>query len=445
MSVSGQYEPRSDVGQLDATQWDSLLVPHEGHDLWFKPEAKGASFLEPNAVTIIKDRGVLKVKSVSDEGDHLVVENDRVVLEDFIENGTVSFSGSMAFDTPFEDYDSDLDVVDNAPSGDATDDTSADDGAATQLASATLPTSLYPAVFPTPDSTKTTTPGAALYQSAKDVVLDGWKVDKTVSSVSGNGDDLQYDITLTKPSGVFDGSIHIAGKINNLKTAFNAEIQNHMPTSRNFDVSTSGEADFSWAIHLNEGSASYNKIIKPGVTYRYQFFVQGVPLVLRISLPFAVIIAATGKGSVTTGKVHVTYTTDGGVSIEDATGSSNASGTGDAAFDSDQGTVTVGPGAFGFVSTLPKIEFGVGVEGLFATGASFTNVVTAIVQSAGAIGGSPCASIDATLEGKLGFFVDSNVILLGQILKKGFFLVKLVNGDLSHSIYKPTRHYTVCF
>ena len=443
MDVSAQYDLRSDVQQIDTAQWDSLLVAHQGPDLWFTPDARGASFLEPGAVTVIKDRGVLKVKSVSDEGDHLVVTNGDVVLEDFIENGSVSITGQTQFNTPFEDSDSDLYVINNGASTDdtGTSDAGADD-AGTGNTTGTQPTSVHLMDAPAPAASaspiKWDSWPKTIFNNVKDVFLDGWKVEKKV--ITGNGDDLQYDITLTKPTGNFAATIHVSGKINNLQSKFIAEIQNHLLNSQTSTIKTSGEADLSWTVTLNDGSVGYNKLLFPGATYPYQFSAGGIPMVLRVGTNFGVIIGATGKGSVTTGKVHVTYQTDGGFQIANAAADSDANGTGNATFDPDQGTLTVGPGYFGLVVTLPKIDIGVGVDKLFVAGAKFTNMATVIQGAEGAIGGSLCAATDTTLTGTISLLVDGNVWAKASSL--GATITGALTGNtLKKNLWNPTWHH----
>ena len=113
-AASGNIELRSDVKQMDAAAWDAMVMPHDGPNVWVKLDARGADWLTPGAVTVIKGRGVLKVGSVKEDGDHLVVERVPFDLGEFMENGKIAIQGTTVFDTPFDDDASEFDVRDNA-------------------------------------------------------------------------------------------------------------------------------------------------------------------------------------------------------------------------------------------------------------------------------------------------------------------------------------------
>jgi hypothetical protein len=403
LSAHGDITLRTDVQRLDAATWDALLVPHDGDGLWLRPDAK----LTPGAVVVIPERGVLKVKSITPDGDHLVIEPDQLGFGDFIENGSIRIAGRSSFDAPFDDDESDRRVV-----ATGSDVKTNDFGAAQPAVSRTL----------------------------KGLLTDGWSMEK---NITGDADNLHYDVTVTKSTGGFDASLKASGSITNLTTAFSVDVANHFTTAKTFDVKTAGEADLSWTVRVSEAGTSYAKLVMPGLTYRQPFVLYGIPMVLRVKTGFALIIGATGKNSVTSGTVHVTYSTDGGVTVTQGTnGSSDASGTGDVSFDADHGgTLAIGPAAFGVVATLPKVELGIGIDRLFVAGAYFSNTATSVMKTPGALAGSPCATIDTTFAGRTGVFLDTTDSVPGQIIATG---LDLAQNTLSKKLYEIPRTDHTC-
>jgi hypothetical protein len=423
---SATYDLRADVKKLDATAWDAMVFPHEGPGVWLKLDARGADWLAPGSVVVIKGRGVLKVGKIEEAGDHLVVERVPFDFGEFIENGEIKIAGATQFDTPFEDDPSEFDVRSNGSSPTEGGD-SAPPPAANGPAPQTHPLTVHPLAGGF---------GKNLLDSVKDLGKDGWQVDK---KISGDGNSLHYDVTLTKGSGALYAKLHAVGTLNNLQTAFSVAVQNRVSQPETFDVHTSGDADISWEVGISEGSVGYNKILLPGISYKQAFFLGEVPMVLKVKTGFALIVGATGKNTTSTGKVHVTYSSDGGVQVSSGSGDSNATGSGDTAYADDKGTLAVGPSAFGFVATLPRVEIGVGLESLFVAGTFFSNTSTTIVKSRGAIGGDPCADIDMKFEGNVGVFVDAG--LAGTLLTKG---VEKTGNRLSKKLYDVNRKAATC-
>ncbi|MBX3185970.1 MAG: hypothetical protein KF819_03100 [Labilithrix sp.] len=422
ITASATYDLRSDVKTLDAARWDALVVPHRGPGIWLRLDALGADWLTPGAVTVIKGRGVLKVGSVTQEADHLVVERVPFDLGELIEDGEIAIAGATQFDTPFEEDPSELDVrsskgAEEAPPPEAPE--------APQAGGEIRPRSLQPLGL-----------GRSLLDSAKNLVADGWQIDKRIR---GDGDALHYDITLTKSSGSLYARLHAVGTVENLQTAFRVVVKNRVSEPQTFAVRTSGDADLSWEVGISEGSVGYDKIVLPGISYRQQFFVGEVPMVLKVKSGFAIIVGATGKNTTTTGKVHVRYASDGGVEVTGEGAGSNATGSGETSYADDKGTLAVGPSAFGFVATLPRVELGVGIDGLYVAGAYFSNTSTTIVESQGGVAADPCSRVDTTLEGKLGLFVDAG--RAGKLLTHA---VEATGNKLSKKIYEVKQGATTC-
>jgi hypothetical protein len=420
---SAKYDLRADVKKLDAPAWDAMVAPHDGPGVWLKLDARGADWLAPGSVLVIKGRGVLKVGSVKEENGHLVVEKVPFDFGDFIENGEIKIGGATQFDTPFEEDPSELDVRSNGAAPDEADGEAPANGPTPK----SYPLSLHPlgGGF-----------GKNLLDSAKNLVTDGWQVEK---KITGDGNSLHYDITLTKGSGALYAKLHAVGTMNNLQTAFSVAVQNRISQPETFDVHTSGDADLSWEVGISEGSVGYNKILLPGISYKQQFFVGEVPMVLKVKSGFALIVGATGKNTTSTGKVHVTYSSDGGVQVSSGSGDSNATGTGDTSYADDKGTFAVGPSAFGFVATLPKVELGVGIDSLFVAGTFFSNTTTTIVKSRGAIAGDPCSDIDMKFEGNVGLFADGGVA--ATLLTKG---VEKTGTRVSKKLYDVNKKAATC-
>jgi hypothetical protein len=435
-AASGNIEVRSDVKQLDAATWDAMVMAHDGPHVWVKLDARGADWLTPGTVTVIKGRGVLKVGTVTDGGDHLVVERLPFDLGEFMENGKIAIEGTTIFETPFDDDASEFDVRGNASSmadamtppagaGGVADAPPAAPGAAT-------PQSHPLAVRPLGAGSL----AKSLLDSVKGLAKDGWQVEK---HISGDANALQYDVTITRDTGGLYAKLHAVGTLNDLQTAFSASVQNRVTAPESFDVHATGDADLTWEVGISENSVGYNKLVFPGVSYKQAFLVGDIPMVLKVKTDFAVIVGATGKNSTTTGKVHVHYASDGGVQITGDGGDSNATGNGDTSYADDKGTLTVGPSAFGFVATLPKVELGVGLDSLFVAGTYFSNNSTTIVKSQGGIAASPCANIDMTFTGTVGLFVDAG--FAGKQLTKA---VEKSGQSLSHKIYDVNRQAQTC-
>lgn len=433
-AASGSIELRSDVKQMDAAAWDAMVMPHDGPNVWVKLDARGADWLTPGAVTVIKGRGVLKVGSVTEDGDHLVVVRLPFDLGEFMENGQIAIKGTTVFDTPFDDDASELDVRQSGAA--ATD-------AMPPAAGAPAPSGgVAPAGFAAQSHALSVRPLGAgslaksLLDSVKGLAKDGWQVEK---HISGGANALQYDITISRDTGGLFAKLHAVGTLNDLQTAFSASVQNRVTDPESFDVHATGDADLTWEVGISESSVGYNKLVFPGVSYKQAFLVGEIPMVLKVKTDFAVIVGATGKNSTTTGKVHVHYASDGGVQITGDGGDSNATGNGDTSYADDKGTLTVGPSAFGFVATLPKVELGVGLDSLFVTGTYFSNTSTTIVKSQGGIAADPCANIDMTFTGTVGLFVDAG--FAGKQLTKA---VEKSGQSLSHKIYDVNRQAVTC-
>lgn len=433
IAATSQYELRTGVATLDALRWDALVVPHEGKDLWLRRDAKSAMSLEVGAVTVIKGRGVLKVAKVTEEGDHLHVEQGGVAFSDFIENGSITIAGASTFDTPFEDPTNDVAIW-------SPESTEAD---AEPPAEGSPPGATTPASMIAPFAGAVGSAAAkALFDGSKGVVLDGWHVTK--KSMSTGDQSLHYDIELVKDSGVFEARIHLTGNVKNLTTAFNVAVQNHVTTAQTFDVKTSGEAEMSWAVRVNQGGTGYNKILAPGLSYKQQFLVGDVPMVLKVKSNIGIILGASGANTVTTGRVLITYTSDGGVKVSGNQGTGEGTAEGQVFFDKSQGTLATGPAAFGFVATLPKVDLGVGLDGLFVTGAFFSNSMSSVVTAQGAIAGSPCAKVTTKLAGKVGVFADigDGKGKLGKLLTTGG--AQVAKDLLSRTVYEKERVDVTC-
>ena len=420
---------RTDVRHVDPAAWDALLVPHQGHGLWLKPEAKSSVALDVGAVTVIKGRGVLKVGAVRQDGDHLVVEQGALAFQDFIENGDIAIAGTTIFDTPFTDFASDLDVT----TPEHTNETS------TAPSTPAADGGLAPASFAVAPRAFSTGKEKSLFDAAGDFVLDGWHVDK--QSASSGDDKLHYEITLTKTSGAFDAKIRLVGNVSGLGTKFNVSVHDHLTSQQTFDVKTSGDAELSWAVRISQGGTGYNKIIAPGATYHQQFFLGEIPMVLKIKTSVGIILGASGANTTTTGKVKLTYSSDSGVHVAGQNGGGEGTADSDLAFDGDQGTLATGPAAFGFVTVLPQVDLGVGIDELFVTGARFSNSISSVVTARGAVALSPCADITTKLTGKVGLFVDVTDSLAGQAISTGAALAK---GLLSRTVYEKQRDDRTC-
>jgi hypothetical protein len=426
---------------MDGATWDSLLLPHEGRGLWFKPEAKRALKLDVGAVTVIKGRGVLKVGKVTEAGDHLVVEQGPVAFQDFIENGEIAIAGAMKFDAQFTDSPSDLEV--RTPESSEPQPAPGDDAGAAQP-SGNPTTGTKPASFLAPLGEGPLTPyvpGASksLFDGAKELLLEGWHVEK--QSVASGDDSLHYDITLTKNSGAFDAKIHIAGNVKGLGTKFKVTVRDHVTAQQTFDVKTSGDAELSWAVRISKGGTGYNKIVFPGLSYKQQLWVGEVPMVVKLKSSVGIILGGSGANTTTTGKVKLSYTSDGGVKISGKEGAGNGDADGNVAFEKEQGTLATGPAAFGFVATLPKVDIGVGLDGLFVTGAFYSNSMSSVVTARGAVALSPCANITTKVSGKVGLFVEVTDSAAGQIISTGAHLAKDL---LSRTVYEKSREDVTC-
>ena len=414
MVSNAKYDLRADTASVDTAAWDAMVVPHDGADVWLKLEAKDSPWLAPGSVVVIKGRGVLKVASVREDGDHLVVEKTPVDYSDFIENGSIDIHGATAFDQKFQEDPSDFGVASN---GEAPVENSAPADVA-------------------PQSLHTLGLGKSLLDGLKDLVTDGWKVEK---HISGDGNALHYDITLSKSRGALVANVHAVGNVNNLQTAFSVAVQNHVTDQQTFDVHTSGDADITWEVGISEGSVGYNKLVLPGISYKQQFFVGEIPMVLKVKSGFAIIIGATGKNTTSTGKVHVSYTSDGGVQVTPGAGDTNATGTGDTSYEDDKGTLAVGPSAFGFVATLPKVELGVGLDSLFTAGAYFSNITNTIVQSRGAVALDTCSTVNTKFTGTVGLYADAG--LIGTAVTKG---IEKTGNKLSKTLYEVEKNAVTC-
>ena len=193
------------------------------------------------------------------------------------------------------------------------------------------------------------------------------------------------------------------------------------------------------AVRINQGGTGYNKILAPGLSYKQQFWVGEIPMVLKLKSSIGIILGASGASTTTTGKVKLTYTSDGGVKISGNIGNGTANG--DLAFDPWQGTVGLAPAAFGFVATLPKVDVGVGLDGLFVTGATFSNSISSVVMTRGAVALDPCADITTTLTGRVGLFVDVTTSAAGQAISTG---AQLARGLLSRTVYETERKDRTC-
>lgn len=430
--ASGNLELRTDVKQMGASAWDAMVMPHEGPHVWVKLDARNADWLKPGSVTVIKGRGVLKVGTVTEEGDHLVVERLPFDLGEFIENGKIAIAGTTSFDTPFEDDPSEFDV--RAPADAKPADAMAPADAmppATPAAGGAAPLSHVLGLRPQGGGL-----GKSLLDSIKGLAKDGWQVEK---HISGGANALQYDITISRDTGGLFAKLHAVGTLNDLQTAFSASVNNRVTDPEGFVVHATGDADLTWEVGISENSVGYNKLVFPGVSYKQAFLVGEIPMVLKVKTDFAVIVGATGKNSTTTGKVHVHYMSNGGVQVTGDGGDSNATGNGDTSYADDKGTLTVGPSAFGFVATLPKVELGVGLDSLFVAGTYFSNTSTTIVKSQGGIAAQPCANIDMTFTGTVGLFVDAG--FAGKQLTKA---VEKSGQSLSHKIYDVNRQAQTC-
>lgn len=424
VAATSDFALRSDLARLDAPAWDALVVPHEGREIWLRPDARDAAFLRPGAVTLIAGRGVLKPGAVRDEGDHLVVENTRADFGEVIENGTLGIEGAVRFDQPFDDGDDpDLGVLEidgTAPPAQA-----GDGGGDAK------PASLRPLGGSLVDQAK-----KDLYSGLEKLLSDGWTMTK---SVKGEGDALRYEITLTKDSGGLLARLHLTGTVNNLETALRVAVRNHVTEKQAFDVRTSGEADLTYEIGIRDGSIGYKKLVLPGVAYKQAFFLGEVPMVLRVKSGFSVVLAATGRNTTTTGRVHVTWSNDGGIAVTPADAASSADGNGEVSFFDDMGGMIVAPSAFSVAATLPRVEIGMGMDKLFVAGGFFANTSSTYIESRGGIGLDPCAHIDTKLEGKVGMFLDA-----GTLGSKLTGALDLTEDKLSRKLYEQEKKAVSC-
>lgn len=164
-------------------------------------------------------------------------------------------------------------------------------------------------------------------------------------------------------------------------------------------------------------------------------------MVLKVRSSIGIILGASGASTTTTGKVHLSYSSDGGVKITSRAGDGNSKAAGDLGFDSQQGTLATAPAAFGFVATLPKVDLGVGLDQLFVIGGTFSNSITSIVTSRGAVALDSCADITTTLTGKVGLFIDVTDSVAGQVIATG---AQLARGLLSRTVYEKERKDRTC-
>lgn len=445
--ASATYDLRTDVGTLSAAEWDALVLPNDGTALWLKPEARDREMLRPGAVTVIKGRGVLKAGSVTDAGDHLVVEKLPFGLGDFMENGDVDISGAVPFDQPFADGPGELGVIDNGPLEDAPPEPPAPEPPPEQGAPAgPSPQSLRPLGDPlapplpgedghVPAGTSASV-GATLYTTASKFLADGWTMSK---DVKGDRDHLTYDIVMTKDSGGFIARLHAKGTLTNLEALFKAKVQSRSTTQSTLAVKAKGEADLSWEIGIKDNTVSYNKVMLPGLTYRMPFFLGEIPMVLRVQTGFVLLLAASGRNSTSTGTVHVKWDTDGGMRITPGAGAPTGKGDGDATFNEDHGTLAVGVSGFGIIATLPRVDIGVGIDRLFVAGGYYKNTATAIVKSPGALAASPCSEVETTLEGRLGLMLEA-----GSGSKLALAALGLTENELSSKVYGVTKTWPTC-
>lgn len=407
LAVDARYEVRGDVRRIDAERWDALVIQHDGPELWLRPEAKRALALEPGAVNVVSKRGVLKAAEVREEGDRVVVVPAPVAFSDFIEDGDIAVTGRTRFEAPFTDHAGDV-YAKNL-----------------RVAGAIAPTSRQE---------------TALVDAAREMILEGWHVKKKALSTN-EGDSLRYELHLSKTDGAFDADVHLAGTVKELGSALRVRVRQHVTTSQSFDVRTSGDGELSWAIRTHEGAIGYNKILAPGATFTVAFLLGELPMVLKVKTQIGITIGATGARSVTTGKVRLVYSNEGGVAVSGDAGGGTGGGSGEVSFEKEQGTVAPAAAAFGIVASLPKVELGMGIDGFLVGGVSFSNVVKSVVETAGAVGGSPCADIETKLTGRVGMVLEVPAGLATSLAKGGLSIAKeLVTKD----IYESKRTDTTC-
>lgn len=329
----------------------------------------------------------------------------------------------MSFDQPFDDAaDGDLGVVEIG--GDA-------QGEASSTEGETKPAALRPLGEGLADKAK-----KDLYAGVAKLLSDGWTVTK---SVKRDGEALRYEIAATKDSGGLLARLQVKGTVDNLETALRVAVKNHVTEKQALDVRTSGEADLTYEVGLRTGSIGYRKLVLPGVAYKQAFFLGEVPMVLKVKTGFSIVLAATGRNTTTSGRVHVSWSNDGGIQATAGAGSTNADGKGDVSFFDDMGGAIVAPSAFSIAATLPRVEIGMGMDELFVTGGHFTNTSTTYIESRGGIGGDPCAHVVTKLEGKVGLFLDA-----GTLGTKITGALDLTDDKLSKKLYEQERKAISC-
>jgi len=414
MKVETDLSFRADVPRVDANRWASLVVPHEGEGLWLTPEARSALRLEPGSVTIVPGRGALKVASVTDARDHLVVEPAPLTLADVVQNGSLSLGGAVAFDEPFRDHAGD--VYEKTPESAAA-----------------------------PKTWQGPKPGdgeKALFDGVKEMILDGWHVTKLAAKTKDGA--LRYEVKLDKTSGLFDATIELTGAVNGLSPTWKANVREQTLLESEFAAETVGESDIAWTLRAHQGGIGYQKLLFPGLTYKKQLWVGEVPIVVRAKVAAGVIIGISGAQTYTTGRYHFTYRTDGAVEYRNAAGEGTGHGDVETSIDPAQGSGATAPYAVGLIATLPKIDVGLGLDELFVVGGTFSNSVNVTIESAGAVALSPCSDVTAKATGKLGTMVQLGKGYDPETTALAATGLQLASGLLSTTVYERKRTRAVC-
>src|SRR5690606_13860742 len=147
-----------------------------------------------------------------------------------------------------------------------------------------------------------------------------WTITK---SARREGDALHYSIAATKDSGGLLARLEVSGKVNDLATAMRVAVRNHVTEQQTFDVRVSGEADLVYEIGIRDASIGYRKLVLPGVAYKQAFFLGEVPMVLKLKTGFSLVLAATGRNTTPSGRIHVTWANDGGLEATASTGTTS--------------------------------------------------------------------------------------------------------------------------